>query len=45
MKVFNITSKEFEEAENLCRAVVGVKEGVFELGYCSYNDPNLVSIN
>lgn len=43
MKVFNITSKEFEEAEDLCRAVVGVKEGIFELGYCDYNDPNLVS--
>lgn len=43
MKVFNFTSQKFEEDDELCRVVVSVKEGIFELGYCSYDDPNLVS--
>lgn len=33
----------FEEDDELCRVIVSVKDGIFELGYCSYNDPNLVS--
>lgn len=43
MKVFNITTGLFESEDDLCRALVNVKDGVFELGYCSYDDPNLVA--
>lgn len=42
MKVFNFTTQTYEEEENLFRTVVGIKEGIFELGYCSVDDPNLV---
>jgi hypothetical protein len=45
MKVFNVTSGLFESDDDLCRAIVNVKDGVFELGYCSYDDPELVTCN
>lgn len=45
MEVFNITTQKFEDKEDLCRVLVNINDGVFELGYCSYDDPLLVECN
>lgn len=42
MEVFNITTQKFEDDEELCRVLISINEGLFELGYCSYDDPRLV---